>query len=98
MAKTKSKQPTPKDQAKAYKALKAIHDMLYWDMSHSGEMFYNGQKEWSADLLGEIADVLETIFRRPEPMEICDKCGKPYPEGGNGYDGNCPKCADKGER
>lgn len=29
---------------------------------------------------------------------VCDACGEPYAEGGDGYDGKCPSCADKAER
>jgi len=27
----------------------------------------------------------------------CRKCGADYPDGGDGYDGMCPTCADKAE-
>jgi hypothetical protein len=92
MVKTKSKKPTMRDKAKSFRALKAIHDMLYWDMSHSGEMFYNGKKEWSVDLLDDIAGVVGIMFPRPVPVEICDDCGKPCVESGTGHDGRCPGC------
>ena len=29
--------------------------------------------------------------------EGCRSCGRSYPEGGDGYDGECPDCADKTE-
>ena len=33
-----------------------------------------------------------------EPENLCRKCGAKYPDGGDGYDGMCPDCADKAEK
>jgi hypothetical protein len=56
----KRKKPTPKQ------VVQAIHDMLYLDRDDGGERFYNARKEWSVDLLDEIAGVVELLIPRPD--------------------------------
>lgn len=30
-----------------------------------------------------------------EDEDVCRTCGEPYEDGGDGFDGECPDCADK---
>ena len=32
-----------------------------------------------------------------EDLDLCRDCGSDYPDGGDGYNGRCPDCADKAE-
>ncbi len=53
-----------KELAEAPAALRRIHDLLYLDMD-DGRQFYNPDKEWDADTIVEIADVVADHIPRP---------------------------------
>jgi hypothetical protein len=40
-------------------------------------------------------DTCDECARDDDDDNTCRTCGEPYEEGGDGYDGECPSCADK---
>ena len=76
MAKKKPKRLSPR---KCVAAVRAIHDILYLDSSNNA--YHNTEKEWNADTLQMIAEVLQTAIPTPPmPSISCALCrAKKYP-------------------
>jgi hypothetical protein len=43
----------------------------------------------------EAALKISAVPQKPTDSNVCDKCGVPIGEGGDGYDGKCGNCCDK---
>jgi hypothetical protein len=63
------------------------------DPDEDFESFGNGVSPLYHELLREDGTVIEP--GDPDDEEPCRTCGKAYDHYGDGYDGECPDCADK---
>ena len=48
--------------------VRQIHDLLYLDMMNGGEC-YNPEKEWDADILDRVAEIIAEFIPRPPQIE-----------------------------
>lgn len=65
---------------------------LRWALNHVQPPFDFGEYRKAAELLGDTfvpGPVLDT------EDDVCRTCGASYVDGGDGYDGECPSCADR---
>jgi len=71
---------------------------------------YNGQRvtisemehfedtpEYDDDAIESLIDKVYEMHAPEEDENACRDCGEHYDDGGDGYDGLCPSCADKAE-
>lgn len=76
-------------------------DDQIWSITESGETWTYGPPHHYVNHIGHIATVErhdnQTYYHEVLDDDLCDECGKHFDDGGDGYDGLCPDCADKAE-
>jgi hypothetical protein len=64
----------------------------FWLTDYEAEV-WRPDTEWTWERVEYIAEVMIDCGLRPD--EPCEMCGVAYEDGGDGWDGLCPSCADK---
>ena len=78
-------------QEKLAKTLRLQH--AFWDALSELEQILDIEIESTSDLAQTTVDDLLL----QDASKYCPTCGVPYQDGGDGFDGECPSCADKSE-
>ena len=78
-------------QEKLAEALRLQH--AFWDALSELEQILDIEIESTSDLAQTTVDDLLL----QDASKYCPTCGVPYQDGGDGFDGECPSCADKSE-